>query len=217
MSIFETYTPVKAKAVPDAISTNMNSSSSSPTQWVQQYGDYLFSIAMLKVGNKQTAEDLVQETFISAIKARDSFKENSSVKTWLSAILKNKIIDFYRKRDILKDLREYIDDTQAGFSDSFFDHDSGHWLAESFPHAWQEAADNAVNRSEFYKILEYCIHKMPRKLVPVFIARFLDNEDSDIICKEFNISPSNYWVIIHRAKLLMRSCLEKNWFLSQSR
>lgn len=203
--------------MPDVISTNMNSSSSSPTQWVQQYGDYLFSIAMLKVGNKETAEDLVQETFISAIKAKDSFKENSSVKTWLAAILKNKVIDYYRKKDVLKQVTEYIDDTQNSFSDSFFDQASGHWLPETFPQVWAEEADSTVNRNEFYKILEYCIHKMPKKLVPVFTARFLDNEDTDIICKDFNISPSNYWVIIHRAKVLMRNCLEKNWFLSSSR
>ncbi|SIS62767.1 RNA polymerase sigma-70 factor, ECF subfamily [Filimonas lacunae] len=183
-----------------------------PAQWVSQYGDYLFSVAMLKVGNKETAEDLVQETFISAIKAKDSFRSDSSEKTWLTAILNNKIIDHYRKKDVLKNVTEYIDDTGQSFSNSFFK-ENGHWQSNATPQLWKEDADTAVNRSEFYRILQYCIHKMPAKLVPVFTARFLENEDSDTICKDFNITPSNYWVIIHRAKVLMRSCLEKNWFV----
>lgn len=191
-------------------------SSSDPAQWVNLYGHYLFSIALLKVGNKETAEDLVQETFISAIKARDTFKQNSSVKTWLAAILKNKIVDYYRKKDVLKHVTEYIDDTQHGFSEAFFDTGNGQWLPESVPQEWHGGADAALNRNEFYQVLQYCIQKMPKKLVPVFTARFLDNEDADTICKEFNISTSNYWVIIHRAKLLMRNCLEKNWFLQSS-
>lgn len=193
-----------------------SSSSSDPAQWVSLYGNYLFSIALLKVGNKETAEDLVQETFISAIKARESFKENSSVKTWLAVILKNKIVDYYRKKDVLKHVTEYIDDTQHGFAEAFFNQESGHWLPETMPQHWESNADDALNRNEFYNVLQYCIHKMPKKLVPVFTARFLDNEDADTICKEFNISTSNYWVIIHRAKLLMRNCLEKNWFLQSS-
>lgn len=185
----------------------------NPADWVSRYGDYLFSIAMLKTSNRETAEDLVQETFIAAIKAKDTFREASSEKTWLTAILKNKIIDHYRKKDVLKNVSTYLDETDASFADNFF-HRNGHWKTGAMPHNWQENADGDINRAEFYRILQECIQKMPAKLVPVFTARFIDNEDSDIICKEFNITSSNYWVIIHRAKVLMRNCLEKNWFVS---
>jgi RNA polymerase sigma-70 factor (TIGR02943 family) len=185
-----------------------------PAEWVKTYADYLYSLALIKVSNKETAEDLVQETFLSAFKAKDAFKNESSEKTWLTAILKNKIIDYYRKRDILKEVSSYISDTEKGFDEHFFDEHNGHWLMDAGPLAWRELADAKVNSNEFNKIVQYCIQKMPTKLVPVFVAKFLDEAESDFICKEFNITASNYWVIIHRAKVLIRSCLEKNWFLS---
>lgn len=187
-----------------------------PATWVTLYGDYLYSLALLKTGNKEIAEDLVQDTFLSAFKAKESFKGNSSEKTWLAAILKNKIIDHYRKKDVLKSTGDYLTATEESFHNSFFNaggNQPGHWISAAAPKEWHtENADNPVNKREFYKILQYCIQKMPPKLVPVFLARFVDQENADSICKEFNISSSNYWVIIHRAKLLMRSCLEKNWF-----
>lgn len=186
-----------------------------PASWVSLYGDYLYSYCMARVNDHENAEDLVQETFISAIKARDNFKGESSEKTWLTAILKNKITDFYRKKDVLKGARDYLNATDRDFSKHFFNDSDGHWLPETSPKAWVEPADAGVNREEFAKILFTCIHKMPSALVPVFIAKFMDEEDSEVICKVHNISSSNYWVIIHRAKVLMRSCLEKNWFLSK--
>ena len=170
---------------------------------------------MLKVGNATTAEDLVQDTFLSAIRANDSFKGDSSEKTWLVAILKNKIIDYYRKRDVLKNTSEYLSETEADFSQHFFDTSNGHWLRSVSPQTWSDSADTNINNAEFNNILQLCIHKMPGRLVPVFLSRFIDEEDSEKTCKVHNISPSNYWVIIHRAKVLIRSCLEKNWFLSK--
>jgi len=169
---------------------------------------------MLKVGNSSTAEDLVQDTFFSAIRAKDTFKGDSSEKTWLVAILKNKIIDHYRKKDILKNTTQYIGEAQEDFSKHFFDASNGHWLRDAAPHVWPGSADASMNEDEFNRTLHACIHKMPQRLVPVFMAKFIDNEDSEETCKVHNITPSNYWVIIHRAKVLMRSCLEKNWFLS---
>jgi RNA polymerase sigma-70 factor (ECF subfamily) len=185
-----------------------------PAYWVKNYADYLYSLALIKVSNKETAEDLVQETFLSAFKSKDSFKNGSSEKTWLTAILKNKIIDHYRKKDVLKDVTSYISGTEKGFNEHFFNENDGHWLVESSPLAWKEFADAKVISNEFNRIMQYCIQKMPSKLVPVFVAKFLDDAESEFICKEFNITSSNYWVIIHRAKVLIRSCLEKNWFLS---
>jgi len=188
----------------------------NPTNWLQLYGDYLFSLAMLKTCNKELAEDLVQETFFSAIKAKENFKGTSSEKTWLTAILKNKIIDHYRKKNVLKETGSYLADTEQNFHNAFFSDEEdnfGHWTKEAAPRDWKiSGADNILNNKEFFKILQYCIEKMPSKLVPVFLAKFIDEEEAEMICKEFNITTSNYWVIIHRAKVLMRSCLERNWF-----
>jgi RNA polymerase sigma-70 factor (TIGR02943 family) len=185
----------------------------NPDSWLKLYGDYLFSYCMLRVNHRETAEDLVQETLASAFRSRDTFRGESTEGTWLVTILKNKIIDHYRKKDVLKDAEHYLASTDSDFSKNFFDPETGHWLNEAAPRAW--AADTGIEQSEFQEVLQECVHKMPPKLVPVFIAKFFDDEDSDTICKVHNISPSNYWVIIHRAKVLIRACLEKRWFLKK--
>jgi RNA polymerase sigma-70 factor (TIGR02943 family) len=182
--------------------------------WLKAHGNYLFSIAMMKTRDKTLSEDLVQETFLSAIKGYDNFQGNSSEKTWLTTILKNKIIDHYRKKNILKDANSYLTETDHAFYDHFFATDqdrNGHWLEAASPKGWEFPADHAIIEKEFNATLELCLSKLPAKLLPVFLARVLDEDDSENICKEFNLSASNYWVILHRAKLLMRACLEAKW------
>jgi len=188
--------------------------STDPSCWVKDHGDILFSYCVVRIGNKEIAEDLVQETFLSALKSLHTFKSQSSLQTWLVAILKNKITDYYRKKDVLKDTQSYLSNTESEFSDHFFNPSDGHWVREVMPGDWSTSADQDVNSKEFDQILQACIHKMPGKLIPVFISKFFDEEDSETICKDHGLSSSNYWVIIHRAKLLVRSCLEKNWFLT---
>ena len=187
----------------------------NPDSWLKSYGDYLFSYCMMRVNHRETAEDLVQETLISAFRAKDTFRGDSTESTWLITILKNKIIDHYRKKDILKDATDYLDSTGKDFTKHFFDPEDGHWLQEAAPQEWSSAADRDIENTEFNDVLTACVHKMPPKLVPVFIAKFFDDEDSETICKVHNISSSNYWVIIHRAKVLIRACLERNWFLTK--
>lgn len=187
----------------------------NPSSWVSNYGDYLFSIALMKTSNTEVAEDLVQDTFLSAIKAADGFKGESNEKTWLVRILNNKIIDYYRKKDVLKGTTDYLESTEHNFDEHFFEansHSEAYWKKEAMPNPWKSDADSAINQAEFNKVLEFCMQKLPAKLLPVFMLKYIDDEDSDKICKELEISSSNYWVIIHRAKLLMRACLEKNWF-----
>ena len=99
---------------------NTNKGILNPKAWLSLYGDYLFSMAMYKVGHKETSEDLVQETFVSAMKTKETFRGDSSEKTWLVTILKNKIIDHYRKKDVLKDTASYLDETEDSFSEHFF-------------------------------------------------------------------------------------------------
>jgi RNA polymerase sigma-70 factor (ECF subfamily) len=184
-------------------------------EWVSLYGDYLYSIALLKTNQKEVAEDLVQETFLSAIKSIHSFRQESSEKTWLVAILKNKIIDYYRKKNIFSDVDEYLEKTEDVFFNHYFqadEYNAEHWVGGEMPAHWKTQTEESLNHSEFNAILELCIQKMPKKLIPVFIARYVEEEDSDKICKDFEISPSNYWVMLHRAKILMRKCLEQNWF-----
>ncbi len=187
-----------------------------PERWVASYADYLYSLAVMKTGDREAAQDLVQEVFLSAIRASDSFKGLSSEKTWLTAILNNKVIDFYRKKDVLKDAGDYLASTDTSFHTSFFEPESerhGHWRRDVAPKEWEEGPDTTMERKEFYEVLQHCISQMPLKLVPAFVAKYIEDQDSDKICKDLNLSPSNYWVMLHRAKLLVRSCLEKNWFV----
>jgi RNA polymerase sigma-70 factor (ECF subfamily) len=186
-----------------------------PEKWLPDYGDYLYSFCLQRVNHAQTAEDLVQETLVSAIKARDSFKGQSAEITWLVAILKNKITDYYRKKDVLKDATDYLAAADDDFSASFFDLSNGHWLPDAAPKDWA-VADAGLQKEEFDKVMQGCVAKLPPKLAPVFVARFMDEEDSENICKVHHLTPSNYWVILHRAKVLLRACLEKHWFLSSA-
>lgn len=185
----------------------------NPEGWVQNYGDYLYAVAMLKLSKKELAEDLVQETFMSALKAREQFRGDSSEKTWLVRILNNKIIDYYRKKDVMKELAGELESGDSSFYQHFFGPSltsSHHWKKDAQPLNWQ--TDTSLESDEFAAVLQNCLEKLPSKMRPVFILKFMDELESDDICKEMGISASNYWVLIHRAKLVIRECLEKNWF-----
>jgi RNA polymerase sigma-70 factor (ECF subfamily) len=183
----------------------------NPDNWVDLYADYLYSLALMKVNKIEVAEDLVQDTFLSAFKAKDSFKGEASEKTWLTRILNNKIIDYYRKKNPESSLQDYLDTTHEQFNEAFFEQKGfrkGHFQPLIGNYDWE----NPMNSQEFENILKLCISKIPPKIAPIFVAKFLEEEDTEKICKDYQISTSNYWVIIHRIKLLMRACLEKNWF-----
>lgn len=186
-------------------------------KWVENYGDYLFSLARYKLNDDELARDLIQETFYSAIKAKDSFRGECSEKTWLVRILNNKIIDHYRagKKEI--PMSEYLDRTEQSFNDHYFDlhtpGEYGHHKIEAFPVLSHLESDVRINQSELKKILDLCIGKLPSPLSQVFLLKYISGEKADSICKKFNISSSNYWVILHRAKLLLRTCISKKWSL----
>ncbi len=184
-----------------------------PKEWLDKYGDYLYSIAMIKTGNRELARDLVQDTLLSALKAVCGFRGQSSEKTWLTTILNNKITDYYRKKDVLKNSETYLNQTQEQFDAAFFQSDAysrAHWQENAIPSCWH--SDQNILSHEFQTILAKCLEAMPIRLRAVFVARFFDEGETEEICKEFQITQSNFWVMIHRAKLLLRGCMDKNWF-----
>lgn len=187
-----------------------------PDRWIERYSDALFSYAIMRINKKEVAEDLVQDTFFSALKAKDSFLHNASEKTWLIAILKRKIIDHYRKKSTQSELNIFDRDAKDSFMNHFFDSaekSDGHWSEAGTPKEWGQNFETKVESDEFYNILQNCMGKLPEKWAAVFSLKVLDDLDSEEICKELQISPSNYWVLMHRAKLQLRECMEKNWFL----
>jgi RNA polymerase sigma-70 factor (ECF subfamily) len=180
----------------------------NPEQWVAAYADYLYGFALKRLKDPELCKDLVQDTFVSAIKNLQSYKGRSSEKTWLTAILKNKITDIFRIKASEALLTGHLlgeNNPQAFFEDN------GHWKDRHSPRAWGMEEPNALENEELSRILEQCMEKLPALWAMVVTMKYLDGEKSDRICKELSLSTSNYWVIIHRAKLNLRACLEKNW------
>ncbi len=171
------------------------------------YSDYLYNYAITRVNDVHIAEDLVQETFISALKGYDSFQSKSKESTWLIAILKNKIIDFYRKKS-KQYFQHSLDELQS--MDDFFN-SKGAWQTDQRPSKWDMDVDKAIEQQEFYETLQQCLVRLNDVQRMAFVMKHLDDEDTDEICKELEITSTNYWVIIHRAKLQLRKCMETNW------
>lgn len=186
----------------------------APRKWIDLYADYLYSYAYLKTNSRETAEDIVQDTFLSAYKAKEQFKGDCHEKTWLTQILKNKIIDYYRKKNTYDHLDDYIEQSNDAFNDSFFDDPQHHgrWTMLVAPNLNANNVEEYMQSVEFEHTLLECLSKVPPKLHRVFVAKYLDDANSEQICKEYGLSASNYWVIIHRAKILLRTCLEHHGF-----
>ncbi|WP_430895153.1 MULTISPECIES: sigma-70 family RNA polymerase sigma factor [unclassified Paraflavitalea] len=178
-----------------------------PKKWVEEYSDMLYQFALKRIADKEYAKDLVQETFISAWKNVHQFNASASFKTWIVTILKNKIIDHYRKTAV------NTQSTMVEAESVFFD-EADHWREGYYPVEWQvtATADNKLESFEFMKVLQSCKSKLKEIQQQVFALKYLEGMESEEICKALSITSANYWVIIHRAKVQLRACLEKKWF-----
>lgn len=157
---------------------------------------------MTKLNDVDLAKDLVQETLLSAISKLDTFENRSSVRTWLTSILNRKIIDYWRKAET-----KYTDPIS-----SFFQTETSktHWLPEK--HLGDEPSIlEKMERAETLDELIECLEKLPGQWKGILSSKYLDEKESEQICNDFQITPSNLWVIVHRAKLLMRDCLQMKW------
>ena len=173
--------------------------------WVELYSDSMYSWALHKTSNKETAEDLVQETFLACIQSYDKFKGQSNAKTWLFSILNNKINDHYRN--------SYRKSKHEGNSgpEVFFDGE-GRWIANQRPQPWPENGENLLDNAEFLEVLQECLGRLPINWHYAIRLKFMDEKNGEHICQELGISNTNFWQILHRAKLQLRKCLELEWF-----
>ncbi len=181
-----------------------------PHLWVGRYADYLFAYACLRIDDKELAKDLVQETFLGALERVEKFNGLCSEKTWLTAILKNKIFDVYRKKSSVRNTQSVSIATNPE-SDELFDFDSGHWNDQHYPAGFAIEQPVAFQDKEFQGILQSCMRKFPPLWMSVFTMKHIDQESTETICTELKLTPSNFWVIMHRSKVHLRSCLQKNW------
>ncbi|MEN8158384.1 MAG: sigma-70 family RNA polymerase sigma factor [Bacteroidota bacterium] len=184
-----------------------------PQYWVERYGDYLFNYAIARVNDQEKAEDLVQETFLAGLKGKENFKGKSTERTWLVSILKRKIIDTYRKKYTSKEsamggYEEEISDPGFHRSEDPF---RGHWLEGKGPHSNSLLPEGEIEQEELMRIIQWCIANLPPNLATVFVMKLIDETESEEVCNELEITPSNLWVMLHRARLKMRSCVEANW------
>jgi RNA polymerase sigma-70 factor (ECF subfamily) len=185
---------------------------SDPSQWVDEYGDYLFNYALGRLRDTARAEDAVQETFLAAIKGGKSFAGRSAEKSWLTGILKNKIYDYYRKASretSFTDLEFYSDEESDRFTTDGIT--AGGWIHELGPMEWNHVGESLDN-DLFWQTYRDCAGKLPKNVAAVFNLRELDELETRQICELLNISENNLWVMLHRARMALRRCLETNWF-----
>ena len=175
------------------------------TQWVENYTSDLYSWALHKLSDAELASDLVQDTFLAAAEKMDNFKGDSSPKTWLFSILNHKIIDHYRKK-----VNQPFALENQSFS-GFFEPD-GDWQESRKPKDWQEEnEENLLDDEDFQKVLKKCLDALPDKWSAAVKLKYLIEKNGEAICQELGITTTNLWQIIHRAKVQLRDCVEKNW------
>lgn len=183
----------------------MSSNKLDPNKWVDRYSDYLFNYTIVRVNDREVANDLISETFLAALKSAKYFKGEASERTWLISILKRKIIDYYRKINSRKGKAE----VKINYSD---DYNDGEWLEEQVADQFDKSAEDEMENNELGLAILECLDSINPKHAEIFKRKTIDGADTEAICNEFNITPSNLWVIIHRARTALAACLEKNWF-----
>lgn len=177
-----------------------------PNNWINLYSDYLFNYTITRVNDREMAKDLVSETFLAGLKSMKNFKGEASERTWLVSILKRKIIDYYRKINSNKGKAEvrmnYGNDADA----------EGDWLEERVADQFDKTAEDKIENAELGNAIYDCLSKLPEKQAEIFKMKTILGYDTETICNELNITPSNLWVIIHRARTALGECMKENWF-----
>jgi len=186
---------------------NSEMSTCDPVQWLQVHGDVLYGYCMLRVRNPSIAEDLVQDTLLAALQAADSFKGQSTERTWLIGILKHKVCDHLRKCGREQPLDEQILDNED--TADYFD-ETGHWKIKMTE--WDNP-QQSLEQDQFWLTMHDCIGRLPERLRVLYTLRELDEMDTKELIETLNISSeNNLWVMMSRARVHLRQCLEINWF-----
>ena len=168
--------------------------------------DYLYNYAIGRVSDPEIAKDLVQETFLAGLKSAKNFKGTAAERTWLIAILKRKVIDYYRKINSKKGKAEVRMQYNAD-SDG-----EGDWIEQRVADPGSVLENDAIENEELGMAIQECISRLPGKQSQVFRMKTIQGLSTEDICNELGINPSNLWVMIHRARTSLMGCLNENWF-----
>jgi RNA polymerase sigma-70 factor (TIGR02943 family) len=183
----------------------MSEKTLEPEKWVERYADMLYRYTLVRVKDSETAEELVQQTFFAALKSQNSFAGKSTEKTWLFGILKHKTMDFFRASK----KHFSFDPSSEESSNPIHFNASGYMIPK--PENWNLDPEKATENNELAQVLAKCMGGLPEKFHRVFVLKEVDGMNSEEICNEFNIKPTNLWVILHRARNQLKLCLESNW------
>lgn len=175
---------------------------------LQTHRNYLVRYAMLQLRDPHLAEDAAQETLMAALESRSKFAQQSSLRTWLVGILKHKILDLLRKQAREPQLNVAEDESEDDVIDSLFEKD-GHW--STMPQAWANP-EKSLENAHFWHTFELCNQHIPITTARVFMMREFMEMSTEEICQELEISATNCWVLLHRARLSLRECLDMKWF-----
>jgi RNA polymerase sigma-70 factor, ECF subfamily len=189
---------------------------SDPADWVDSHGDYLYRYALFRLRDPALAEDAVQETLLAALQSRKAFAGRSAERTWLTGILKHKLVDHFRKLG-----RQTYSNRPDGEE---FEHDElfrkegewkGHFDPARAPVEWCADPARLLEEGEFREVFQRCLSPLPARIGSAFTLREVDGLSSEEICEVLGITVNNLWVMLHRARTHLRRCLELNWFAAK--
>ena len=179
-----------------------------PERWLERHGRYLFRFALATLRDERLAEDAVQDCLLAALKAQEGYTGSASERTWLTGILKHKVIDIIRRQSREQPSEDIeVEAELARDIDDAFD-DTGHWsytLAD-----WGDPV-RAFESKRFWEVLEYCLKHMPARLARLFMLREVNGMETENLCKELSITPTNLWTMLYRSRMSLKRCLEKRW------
>ncbi len=196
-------------SVQDSVDSDTSSAerlSVDPSTWVDQHGDYLFRYAFSRLRDSNAAEEVVQETFLAGIRFQDRYNGRGAERAWLLGILKRKLVDYVRMRARFD--RDGISQENQDPSLQLFDM-QGNWKKGALRF---ELPDQAIESRELWDVVRGCLSHLPTGQADVFVLSVMENMDSDQICRELDITPSNLWVRLHRARLALARCVGARWF-----
>jgi RNA polymerase sigma-70 factor, ECF subfamily len=173
---------------------------------------YLLRIATLQLRDSALAEDVVQDTLVAALQGERGFSGKSSLRTWLTGILKHKVVDAIRQKTRAPAFAAFDDECRLDDLDALFD-ETGHW--ENPPADWGNP-ESQLSQQQFFEVMQECLEKLPANTARIFVMREVMELETDEICTELTITANNLWVILHRARLSLRQCLEQHWFATNA-
>ena len=193
-----------ANRLPD--SPEFADQAADPERWVDDYGDYLYRYAFSRLRDTNSAEEVVQDTFLAGIRFQDRFTGQGAERAWLLGILKRKIVDHVRKRSRYDRDGSYDDSNDP--SEKMFDQ-QGNWKTGAFP---VQTPEQQVESKEIWDVVRHCLDQIPKGQADVFVLSVMEGMETDEICKVLEITPSNLWVRLHRARLALAGCVGSRWF-----